>query len=99
MPIIKSAKKKMRRDKRRTLINRKIRQQMKLAVKKMRQKPSKKTFQEASRFLDRAAKKGVIHKGKASRLKSRLSKLLPRKRKKTAPAKKRPSSSKKKPKG
>lgn len=88
MPITKSAKKKVRRDKRHTIINRKIRQQMRLAVKKMRQKPTKKNLQEASRFLDRAAKKSVIHKNKASRLKSRLAKLLPKTKKKPADKKK-----------
>ncbi|KPJ70338.1 hypothetical protein AMJ51_02255 [Microgenomates bacterium DG_75] len=76
MPIIQSAKKKMRRDKRRTITNRKIRQQMKAAVKQVRQQPTKKALQKASQALDRAAKKGVIHKNKASRLKSRLAKLL-----------------------
>jgi small subunit ribosomal protein S20 len=57
---------------------------MRLAVKPMRQKPTKKAFQKASQALDRAAKKGVIHKKKASRLKSRLSKLLQKKKKKSS---------------
>lgn len=76
MPVTKSAKKKMQRDRRRTIINRQIRQKMKAAVKTMRQKPTKKALQKASQALDRAAKKGVIHPNKASRLKSRLAKLL-----------------------
>lgn len=80
MPITKSAKKKMRRDQRRAIINLKIRRQMKLAVKQMRQKPAKKALQKASQMLDRAAKKGVIHPNKASRLKSRLAKLLQKKK-------------------
>lgn len=80
MPVTQSAKKKMRRDKRRNLINQKIRQQMKAAVKIMRKKPTKKTLQKASQMLDRAAKKGVIHQNKASRLKSRLAKLLQKKK-------------------
>jgi len=82
MPVTKSAKKKMRQDKRRYLINQKIRQQMKAATKVMRKKPTKKALQKASQALDRAAKKGVIHKKKASRLKSRLAKLLQEKKKK-----------------
>ena len=72
----------MRQDERRTLINQKIRHQMKLAVKKMRQKPSPKTLQEAGRNLDQAAKKNIIHRKKASRLKSRLANLLQQKKKK-----------------
>lgn len=77
----------MRRDKQRTIINRKILQQMKLAVKVMRQKPTKKALQKASQVLDRAAKKGVIHKNRASRLKSRLAKLLQKNKKKKLPQK------------
>jgi small subunit ribosomal protein S20 len=72
----------MRQDERRTLINQRIRRQMKLTVKKMRQKPSSKTFQEVSRTLDKAAKKNIIHRNKASRLKSRLAKRLSPKKKK-----------------
>jgi len=79
----------MRQDERRTLINQKIRRQMKLAVKKMRQKPSPKAFQEASRTLDQTAKKNIIHRNKASRLKSRLTKLLQQSKKKL---KKKPAS-------
>lgn len=82
MPITKSAKKKMRRDKRRSIINQKILQHMKLAVKKMRQSPTKGTFQKANQMLDRAVKKGLMHKNKASRLKSRLAKLLQKSKKK-----------------
>ena len=84
MPVTKSAKKKMRRDKRHYLINQKIRQKMKAAVKIMRKKPTKKALQKASQVLDRAAKKGVIHKNKASRLKSRLAKLLQKGKKSSA---------------
>lgn len=73
----------MRHDRRQTLVNQKIRRQMKMAVKKMRQKPTKKALQEASQMLDRAAKKGVIHQNKASRLKSRLARLLQKSKKKT----------------
>ncbi len=76
----------MRRDRRQALVNQKIRRQMKTAVKKMRQKPTQKALQEASQMLDRAAKKGVIHRNKASRLKSRLVKLLPKGKKKTRPS-------------
>ncbi|HUV42766.1 MAG TPA: 30S ribosomal protein S20 [Patescibacteria group bacterium] len=83
MPVTESAKKKVRRDKRRTVINREIRLQIKSTVKEMRQKPAKKAFQKASRALDLAAKKGIIHKKKASRSKSRLAKLLPKSKKKT----------------
>jgi len=80
MPIIKSAKKALRRDKRRTIVNKKINDQVKAALKKSRKNPSKKNLKEAFSYLDKAAKKNVIHKNKASRLKSRLSKLAKKKK-------------------
>jgi len=80
MPILKSSRKALRRDQRRTVVNRKIKEKIKLVLKKMRQTPTPKNLAEAARFLDRAAKKKVIPSRKASRLKSRLSKLLKKKK-------------------
>lgn len=76
MPVIKSAKKKLRQDKRRTAVNKRYRDELRSALKKARERKTKKAIQEAYRALDRAAKKHVIHKNKAARLKSRLVKLV-----------------------
>lgn len=76
MPVLKSSRKALRRDRRRTIVNRRIKEKVKVALKKMRQTPTAKNFAEAARFLDRAAKKKIIPSRKASRLKSRLNKLL-----------------------
>ncbi|MBM3205587.1 30S ribosomal protein S20 [Candidatus Shapirobacteria bacterium] len=76
MPVIKSAKKALRRDQRRTVINKKIKQDIKAILKKTRQNPVAKNLAQAARILDRAAKKKVIHPQKANRLKSRLAKLV-----------------------
>jgi small subunit ribosomal protein S20 len=76
MPILESSRKALRRDQRRTVVNRKIKEKIKLVLKTTRKNPTLKNLAEAARFLDRAAKKKVIHPQKASRLKSRLSKLL-----------------------
>jgi small subunit ribosomal protein S20 len=76
MPITKSAKKALRRDHRKTKINKRIRLQLKKTVAKARKEKTPKVLAEAYRLLDRAAKKGVIHKNKANRLKSRLSKTV-----------------------
>lgn len=46
------------------------------SVKAMRRAPSKKSLTHAFSVLDKAAKKNTIHKNKAARLKSRLSRLL-----------------------
>lgn len=76
MPVTKSASKALRRDKRRAQVNKRIRVKYRTAVKKVRQKPTKKSLQTAYSCLDRAAKKKIIHKNRAARLKSKLSKLL-----------------------
>lgn len=76
MPITKSAIKALRRDKRRTEINKPIKSRYKKAVKRVRQKTSLESLKIAYSALDKAAKKKVIHKNKAARLKSKLAKLL-----------------------
>lgn len=72
MPITKSAKKKLRKDKSREVENLKLKKSYKKTVKKTRENPNKKNLTEASKVLDKAAKKGLIHKNKAARIKSRL---------------------------
>jgi len=76
MPVIQSAKKALRRDQRRTTINKEIKVKIKEILKSTRKNPNKKNLGLAFMTLDRAAKKKVIHQNKANRLKSRLSKLL-----------------------
>lgn len=76
MPVLQSAKKALRRDRRRAVVNKSLKDKVKKALKKVRKSPTKKNLQEASSVLDKAAKKKIIHQNKASRLKSRLSKLL-----------------------
>jgi small subunit ribosomal protein S20 len=76
MPITKSAKKALRQDRRRAISNRLTRQQLKRAMAQIKKKPPK-DLTEIYRLLDRAAKKGIIHKNKAARLKSRLAKITP----------------------
>jgi small subunit ribosomal protein S20 len=76
MPVTSSAKKKLRRDRRFTAFNRLTRTKYRTALKTARLKPTKKTISAASSALDFAVKKSIIHKNKASRLKSRLAKLL-----------------------
>ena len=78
MPITKGAIRKQRADKIKKEINDRVRKLYRQALKKARQKPTPKNLSEAYRGLDKAAKAHVIHKNKATRLKSRLAKLLPR---------------------
>ena len=74
MPLIKSAIKKMRQDKVRTLRNRVKINALKKAIKLVTTNPSNENLSKAFSSLDRAAKKGLIPKARADRKKSRLSK-------------------------
>lgn len=76
MPITKQAEKKLRHDRKRTRQTTVIRKVLHDVVKTARKAPSKKSITAAFSALDKAAKKNTIHKNKAARLKSRLSKLL-----------------------
>ena len=79
MPRIKSAKKQMKQDIKRTLENRvyekKIDDIMNHMEKKAEGKENPKMVSEAHSIIDKAAKKNVIHGNKANRLKARVSRL------------------------
>jgi small subunit ribosomal protein S20 len=81
MPNIKSAKKKLRQDIKRTkqhdLIRKKIKQTIKSAAK---EKQGEVFLKKAFSVIDKAVKKRVIHKNKAARLKSSISKLFNKKK-------------------
>ena len=74
MPIIASAIKKLRQDEKRYVANRLVSQHLKQALKSARVSATPKSLQAAFAAVDTAAKKRVIHKNKAARLKSRLTK-------------------------
>jgi len=81
MPITKGAIRKLRADKRKAGVNNRTRRVYRGAVTVMRKKPSAKNLTAVFSQLDRAAKKKIISKNKASRLKSRLSRFLAKKKK------------------
>ena len=79
MPIIKSAKKKLRQDKKKHKVNDRYRSEIRKAfkqAKKAKKKELPALVTKAYSLIGKAAKKKVIHKNKANRLKSRISKLL-----------------------
>ena len=76
MPVIKSAKKTLRQEKKRKAQNSMMEGAMKAAVKEAKLKPTAKSISEAFSSIDKAVKKYIIHKNKAARVKSSLSKLL-----------------------
>jgi len=76
MPIIKSAKKKMRSDKRKQARNLKLKSAIKQAIKKARRTPQTDQIPAVQKALDKAVKTHLIHKNKAARIKSRLVKKI-----------------------
>jgi small subunit ribosomal protein S20 len=76
MPLLKNAIKKMRQDKKRTEHNKGLRSQMRTFIKIALTDKTAENLSKAYSELDRAAKKHLIHKGKASRLKSRLAQAI-----------------------
>ena len=75
MPNIASAKKNLRKSKAAAIRNRAQRSELRTALKKARAAGSTtETRATATRLLDRAARKGLIHKNAAARHKSVLAK-------------------------
>lgn len=81
MPLIKSAKKKLKQDKKRTQLNAAYKKSYKQTLKKARALKSSGAAKKGAEIigkvystLDTAVKKGLIHKNKAARLKSKISK-------------------------
>ena len=72
MPVIKSAKKKLRADERKKVFNKVVRDKVRVALKQFKANPSSKTLDGAYASLDTAAKKHVIPKKRADRKKGRL---------------------------
>lgn len=91
MPVIKSAKKKLRKDILRTKRNKILKDLFKKAVKSAKKLPSDKTIREAASMLDKAVKNNLIHKNKAARIKSKLSKLVKKSSRKPTPLKSKPA--------
>ncbi|MGH7530294.1 MAG: 30S ribosomal protein S20 [Gemmatimonadales bacterium] len=86
MPKIKSAKKAMRQARSRTIRNRAQRSMLRTALKRVRlaatADAAAAAYAIAARLLDRAARKGLIHKNNAARHKSRLAAMVKRLREK-----------------
>lgn len=72
MPIIKSAKKRVRQSQKATRRNHRTKKLLKSAVKSLQTKPSADNYQKAQSAVDSAVKKGVMHKNKAARKKRQL---------------------------
>ena len=82
MPNIKSAKKRVLTNEKKTIRNRAVKSNLKTRLKnfdlavKSNDQAAKDLLRDATSAVDTAVKKGVIHKNKANRKKSRLAKAL-----------------------
>lgn len=76
MPNIQSAKKELRKAKKRAALNKLRRDGFKDSIKKALKTPTADAIKAAQKALDKAAKAGVIKKNTASRKLSRLMKKL-----------------------
>jgi small subunit ribosomal protein S20 len=83
MPILKSAKKRMRQDQKKRLRNQSVKKQTKTHIKKLNELIDEGKRDEAKKFLphtlsliDKTVAKGVWPKNKVARIKSRLMKRL-----------------------
>ncbi|MCX6703877.1 MAG: 30S ribosomal protein S20 [Candidatus Woesebacteria bacterium] len=78
MPVTTTAKRALRGSKNKEAINKIILGKLEVAVRVARKGKTTEKVLKAVSLADRAAKKKVIHKNKAARIKSQLSKLLPK---------------------
>ncbi len=76
MPVTRTAKRALRSSKRKQVINKRILSQLEIAIRLAKKQKENSLIKKAISLADRASKKGVIHKRKVSRIKSKLSKLL-----------------------
>ncbi|OGD85380.1 hypothetical protein A2164_04415 [Candidatus Curtissbacteria bacterium RBG_13_35_7] len=83
MPVTKQAIKKVRQDKHKAVYNLRRKNAYKKAVKDYLKNPTEVGLKLVFKTVDKASKTNVIHKNKAARIKSRLSKKLGMKSKPT----------------
>jgi small subunit ribosomal protein S20 len=76
MPISRSAKKSFRKSVTNHQSNLSLKNKFKEMIKKFLIKPSAAKAGEVQSIIDRAVKKGIIHKNKGARLKSQISKKI-----------------------
>lgn len=75
MPVTKTAKRALRSSKKKAIFNTLIKSKLESAIRIAKKQRSAAKIREAVRLADRAAKKSLIHKNKAARIKKFLTKL------------------------
>ena len=79
MPVTKTAKRALRSSKKKEATNSKILANLEIAIRQAKNKKSTKAVNNALSKIDRAAKKNLIHKNKAARMKSQMVQLAQKK--------------------
>lgn len=79
MPLTKTSKRALRGSKRKQSVNKVIISSLETAIRAAKKARSTEKITKAMSLADKSAKKHAIHKNKAARIKSQLSKLLPKK--------------------
>jgi len=74
MPVIKSSIKKLRKDRKREVVNDKFRDELKNAIRKAKKSKTILNINRATSIIDKGVKRNILHKNKAARIKSSLSK-------------------------
>jgi small subunit ribosomal protein S20 len=75
MPVTVTAKRALRSSKNKAVVNKLIISKLEVAMREAKKGKTQKAVRHAMSLADRAAKKRVIHKNKAARIKSSLSKI------------------------
>lgn len=76
MPLLRNAKKALRQSQAKTIINSRLKSQVRTAVDRAQAKPSQETMSNAFSALDKALKHHIFHSNKVARVKSQLSRLV-----------------------
>ena len=92
MPVTKTAKRALRGSKNKTIVNGILVKKLEIAVRLAKKSKTSEKILAAISLADRASKKKIIHKNKAARIKSQLSrlgasKIVPKKTTKKTPKK------------
>ena len=79
MPVTVTAKRALRSSKRKADVNNLIRNKLEVAIRIAKKGKKKADIKKAISLIDRATKKNILHRNRAARLKSSLSKATPKK--------------------
>ncbi|KKQ44985.1 MAG: 30S ribosomal protein S20 [Candidatus Woesebacteria bacterium GW2011_GWA1_37_8] len=77
MPVTKTAKRALRGSLKKAGVNNAFRKSFEISLRIAKKEKSQKAVDKAGSLADKAVIRGLIHKNKASRIKSMLSKLTP----------------------